>query len=488
MSPEPPQQTPSHVEAASDEHDTQEQPEAVEKEQEQGTGAGEEIRGKAQDDGEQVTKAVPPPTQGERGYAKVKHEASVQEAGMKDAKSTSNPEEQFEDESPQLQLSEPSSAKTAVPSPPRSPLPLAEDSTSEPNTTSPEPPLPPPKDDKFMAKGKAQGLGIDTNMDQEKEALQSSNSKQHEEAAKASGEDAVEDSQSEIASIMEQFDNGKDGPDEQEIMSPRLELGQPMFSPPSQHPPRQSSLEPIRVGTPDLLRNSSSTLISPPPRSSSLVPGSPALSLKQQSIPPNEPESPLTPQISKSLPPPPQPDPEPDLPFDFQRFLEQLRHKSADPVAKYLRSFLLEFGKKPWMVHEQVKIISDFLEFITKKMGQCEVWRTVSDAEFDNAREGMEKLVMNRLYTQTFSPAIPPPEPSPSSRSKRKAGDPPRPGRRGQHQEDVERDEVLAQKVRIYGWVREEHLDIPPIGEKGKKFMDLAQKGWLSLRSDFAVG
>ena len=36
---------------------------------------------------------------------------------------------------------------------------------------------------------------------------------------------------------------------------------------------------------------------------------------------------------------------------------------------------------------------------------------------------------------------------------------------------------MLAQKVRIYGWVREEHLDIPPIGEKGRKFMDLAQKG-----------
>ena len=60
------------------------------------------------------------------------------------------------------------------------------------------------------------------------------------------------------------------------------------------------------------------------------------------------------------------------------------------------------------MVHEQVKIISDFLEFITKKMASCEIWRTVSEQEFDNAREGMEKLVMNRLYTQTFSPAISP--------------------------------------------------------------------------------
>jgi Rab5 GDP/GTP exchange factor len=127
------------------------------------------------------------------------------------------------------------------------------------------------------------------------------------------------------------------------------------------------------------------------------------------------------------------------------------------------------------MVHEQVKIISDFLEFISKKMAMCEVWLSVSDAEFDNACEGMEKLVMNRLYSQTFSPAIPPPDPA-LGRSKRRTGHVP-PGRRGQHQEDVERDEILAQKVRIYSWVREDHLDIKPLSEKGKKFLILAQQG-----------
>jgi hypothetical protein len=105
----------------------------------------------------------------------------------------------------------------------------------------------------------------------------------------------------------------------------------------------------------------------------------------------------------------------------------------------------------------------------------------VSDAEFDNAREGMEKLVMNRLYNQTFSPAIPPPEPS-SPRKGRRRQEPPGPGRKGQHQEDVERDEVLAQKVRIYKWVSEEHLDIKPVGEKGRKFLNLAQQELLKIK------
>lgn len=132
------------------------------------------------------------------------------------------------------------------------------------------------------------------------------------------------------------------------------------------------------------------------------------------------------------------------------------------------------------MVHEQVKIISDFLTFITNKMAQCEVWRDISDVGFDNAKEGMEKLVMNRLYSQTFSPAIPaPPAPSRSrSRSRRKEMERLQsPGRRGQHQEDVERDDVLAQKIRIYSWVREQHLDIPQLGSNGRRFLTLAQQG-----------
>jgi hypothetical protein len=85
---------------------------------------------------------------------------------------------------------------------------------------------------------------------------------------------------------------------------------------------------------------------------------------------------------------------------------------------------------------------------------------------------------MNRLYTQTFSPAIPPPQPIPGGKPRRKGAERPMgPGRRGQHQEDVERDDILAQKVSIYGWIREEHLEIPPVGDSGKRFLILAQQG-----------
>ena len=303
-------------------------------------------------------------------------------------------------------------------------------------------------------------------------------------------------SRSEIQSIMDQFGEGGDGPDEEEVMSPRLELAGALLGNPIQHPPRKSSLEPMKANSPATeqaisekvaFSSSSNDATSQVPEASSPGSSTKSYSMRSSSLPQsaryatndgNAPQSPIS-LHNKSLPP--EPDPEPDLPFDFHRFLEQLRHRTADPVAKFLRSFLIEFGKKQWMVHEQVKIISDFLAFIANKMALCDVWRGVSDAEFDNAKEGMEKLVMNRLYSQTFSPAIPPPAPLPRAQGKRKnmeklLG----PGRRGQHQEDIERDEILEQKVRIYGWVQEEHLDIPLVGDSGRRFLVLAQQGMLS--------
>jgi len=283
------------------------------------------------------------------------------------------------------------------------------------------------------------------------------------------------DSASEIQSIMEQFTNEAHAPTKEEIMSPRHEMPNPLG-----FPPRKSSLEHTRSWETDQnavspIASMSEALSSPPP-----VPPKPDASMKGSQL------YGVNSGSTTSLPhQPPPPEPEPDRPFDFHRFLEQLRHKSADPVAKFLRSFLTEFGKKQWMVHEQVKIIQDFLTFIANKMALCDVWREVSDVEFDNAKEGMEKLVMNRLYSQTFSPAIPPlPQPPRGRGSKRKdmekvLG----PGRRGQHQEDIERDDILAQKIRIYTWVREEHLDIPPVGSSGERFLRLAQQELLKIKS-----
>ncbi|PHH81681.1 hypothetical protein CDD82_214 [Ophiocordyceps australis] len=281
------------------------------------------------------------------------------------------------------------------------------------------------------------------------------------------------DSRSEIQSIMEQFSQADGcGPGEEEVMSPRLELasGGSMHHH-HHHLPRHSSLDATSL-----------SIDSPPSATDQGPPVPPKDSARPRRQ--HDGQAASSPSSPVHRPPPPQPEPESALPFDFHRFLEQLRNKKADGVARYLKSFLSEFGKRQWMVHEQVKIIGDFLAFIANKMVLCDVWANVSDAELDNAREGMEKLVMNRLYSQTFSPAIAPPKPIPGAKPRRRGGDVPMgPGRRGQHQEDVERDDILAQKINIYAWVKEEHLDIAPLGESGHRFLKLAQQELLKIKS-----
>lgn len=333
--------------------------------------------------------------------------------------------------------------------------------------------------------------------DRPRVSLDSSQGGRSDDEKRHTSEDEREHDGSEIQHIMAQFREGGGGPGQDEVMSPRLEMASSFPASTVQHPPRHSSLEPVAPNIAQQIQDmqglqlgASSPITSKskgkdpddqgppvPPKDASIRSGRTGQLIEDETM-----ATPMSPTVSLYRPPPPEPEPESALPFDFHRFLEQLRNKKADPVAKYLRSFLTEFGKRQWMVHEQVKIISDFLAFIANKMALCDVWKDVSDAEFDNAREGMEKLVMNRLYSQTFSPAIPPPQPIPGAKPRRRGAERPMgPGRRGQHQEDVERDEVVAQKIKIYGWVREEHLDIPQVGESGKRFLRLAQQGMTQL-------
>ncbi|KAL4787220.1 hypothetical protein BJX76DRAFT_319204 [Aspergillus varians] len=330
------------------------------------------------------------------------------------------------------------------------------------SSRSTTPPPPPEKDEPYLSR-----TGINEWTEKELPDVPKGDEKKVDSGKERAKDD---DSQSEIQSIMGQFaDATHDGAQDQ-VLSPRMELAEQFLGTQGHFPARKSSLDHgISTGT---------------------VPGSSPSLEKQPATIANTihrnstaEELTLTRRSSTSTIPPP-PEPEPDQPFDFHRFLEQLRHRTADPVAKFLRSFLNEFGKRQWMVHEQVKIISDFLAFITNKMAVCDVWRDVSDSEFDNAKEGMEKLVMNRLYSQTFSPTIPAPPSIPRSASRSKRREMERlhgPWRKGQHQEDIERDEVLAQKMRIYSWVQEEHLDIAPVNSSGRRFLNLAQQELMKI-------
>ncbi|OZJ02168.1 hypothetical protein BZG36_05238, partial [Bifiguratus adelaidae] len=163
---------------------------------------------------------------------------------------------------------------------------------------------------------------------------------------------------------------------------------------------------------------------------------------------------------SDSLKPPKDPERPgdiPEQPFDFNRFLEQMRKRSAIPITRYFKSFLREFDRRPWTVNEQIKIIQDFLE---ASVGICSAHsahplKCCTEQEFDNAKEGMEKLVMNRLYSRLFSPTT---------------------------TDDRERDAILHQKIYMFKWVTEAHLDIP-VTSHNESFLKFAQTELLKINN-----
>ncbi|KNE58352.1 hypothetical protein AMAG_03935 [Allomyces macrogynus ATCC 38327] len=140
--------------------------------------------------------------------------------------------------------------------------------------------------------------------------------------------------------------------------------------------------------------------------------------------------------------------------FDFAKFLDQMRDRRALPLTKYFRSFLREFTKRQWTVTEQTKIVHDFLDFMSTQMAQNELFANASDGELDNAKEGMEKLLMNKLYQHTFSPDT---------------------------SDDAEKDEILAKKILILQWIELEHLDIKVDADVAGPFLRVAQKELLKI-------
>lgn len=172
---------------------------------------------------------------------------------------------------------------------------------------------------------------------------------------------------------------------------------------------------------------------------------------------PTEPKSIHRVATSTSLKVPIPPEDGPKSSFDFQEFLTQFKSPDCEPVHRYLKSFLSQFSHRNWTVDEQVKLVKDFEEFIFNKLCEHFPFNTMqTDAEISNCKEGIEKLVMTRLYSQVFSPVVNP--------NKLSDG----------HRRDRMLDRKFARNVRLYDWVQLRHLDVPTEIDPHSKFFQLA--------------
>lgn len=190
------------------------------------------------------------------------------------------------------------------------------------------------------------------------------------------------------------------------------------------------------------------------------APQSPASGEGKVKISPATPRTPGGLKIGKG--PPPTTLPSEEGPFDFNLFLEQMKDPSARGVGEYVRSFIKGFAKKPYRTTDQIKLIFDFLDFISIRMKGCAVWAKLGETDFENAKEAMEKLVMNRLYTFTYTPAVA------------------KEGRWTPQTDDLEKDRVLAERIELFSWIREEHLDVP-VGGQSKGFVTYAVQELLKI-------
>ncbi|KAM3163120.1 Vacuolar protein sorting-associated protein 9 [Lachancea thermotolerans] len=149
--------------------------------------------------------------------------------------------------------------------------------------------------------------------------------------------------------------------------------------------------------------------------------------------------------------------------YDFQAFVKLMKDPRADPIVRYTRSFLNNFLTKRelWTSEEQRKLVNDFKIFVFDKLTLYEPFKSLDAANLLNAKEGMEKLIMGKLYHKCFSPCL---------KSQLNVLD------KG-HKLDLDHDAMLADKREEFRFIDPQHLEInDKISSKLETFTQLSAK------------
>ncbi|CAI9114670.1 OLC1v1015443C1 [Oldenlandia corymbosa var. corymbosa] len=122
-------------------------------------------------------------------------------------------------------------------------------------------------------------------------------------------------------------------------------------------------------------------------------------------------------------------------PLTWHDFLERMRHPSAAPFVKDIKSFIVSTLNTAPDGERDSAAVQEFLANMEAAFRAHTLWAGCSEEELESAGEGLEKYVMTKLFTRVFA-SLP---------------------------EDVEADNHLSNKIAlIQQFVQPENLDIKP--------------------------
>jgi len=129
--------------------------------------------------------------------------------------------------------------------------------------------------------------------------------------------------------------------------------------------------------------------------------------------------------------------------FNFQNFLEKMRQPGAVDLVKSVKTFITDQNNKHLVVSEYEKLIQSFLNETSEQLASHKLWENASDEELDNAAEGLEKYLMNKMYKVCFQPAS---------------------------SDDLQRDQALLDKFKMFSFLQPKHFDVPNSLCEGDEF------------------
>ncbi|KAF5946735.1 hypothetical protein HYC85_016963 [Camellia sinensis] len=131
----------------------------------------------------------------------------------------------------------------------------------------------------------------------------------------------------------------------------------------------------------------------------------------------------------------------------FYDFLDRMRNPASLDLVRSIKSFIVSFSFYAANTENDGKRLQDFLLTMEAAIRDHPLWAGASEEEIDCAIEGLEKYVMTKLFSRTFT--------SP---------------------EDAKIDQEISEKICLLQYfLRPEHLDIPEVFHNAASWL-LAEK------------